>query len=392
MLTSRFPYPLDRGDKLRAYYHLRALAERHEVVLCALTEQDVLPAEYEAIVPFCSQIHVFKISKWKNLFLQSIRWILGKLPLQLGYFWDKSVAQQIQRLASNFQPNVVYCQLIRMSEYAKQLPYPVVLDIMDTFSMNTTRWAEASRLPLRWILRYEAALLRRYEQTILEQVAGACIISQQDLDAIATPLASSVVINPNGVDTEYFTNFDHQTKEYLVTFVGNMGYRPNIEAAKLLVEEIMPKVWDILPTAKLLIAGARPHAEVLQLQQTNVTVSGWVDDIRQAYQSAQMLVAPLQLGSGQQNKIMEAMAQQIPCITTPLVNNSIHAIDNESIVLATSPESFAQAIIRLATDGITRQQLASNGQAFVRSRYAWRIYTQQLEQILQKAHQNAHTK
>lgn len=378
-LASRFPYPLEKGDKLRVYHHLRELsALGHLVTLCALNEHPVPDTHIAALAPFCHHIEIIRISRW-NILKQLPNWLWRNLPLQVGYFYTPAAAHKIKSLHDKIQPDLVWTQLVRMAEYTQQLGQWRVLDIMDALSANTARWATTATWWLRPILRREARLLAQYEQKTAANFNSLFIISQQDAQLL--PLLPNdqhkLMVLPNGVELDYFNRnalplipITHD-----IAFVGNMGYAPNIAAAKYLAQQIMPIIWASAPQTTLLLAGARPHKDIAALaKDPRITVSGWLEDIRHAYCSTHMLIAPLFIGSGQQNKILEAMALNLPCITTPLVNNAIHATPEHEILLADNPADFAQQYFRLANSPALRQSLGLHARQFVTARYGWSAY------------------
>ncbi len=386
-IASRFPYPLEKGDKLRAYYHLRELAALgHEITLCALTDAEVSAQDEAELAKFCTQIHLFRLSRWHFL-SQLPAWFFARRPIQIGYFWSAKIAAKIAKIAHDTRPDLVWTQLVRMSEYSRHLPQPKILDIMDALSANTSRWADAAAWYLRPILRREARLLRQYENDIVADFDANFIISEQDAQLLPFSAAERarlpIFVSPNGVDTRFFDkNALPQpilSPSFEFVFVGNMGYAPNVAAAQYLVQQIMPLIWQTAPKARLLLAGARPHKSVLMLaQDTRIVVSGWIDDIRTAYCSSQIMLAPLFIGSGQQNKILEAMALGLACVTTQLVNNAIHAQPNQTIMIADSPQEFAQAALALLQDRQKTENMGAAAQQFVQQQYDWAAQTQQI--------------
>lgn len=384
-LTSRFPYPLEKGDKLRVYHHIKALhALGHEVVLCALNDAPVDEEMQAALSPFCSAIHVLPLSKW-NFIKRIPAWFFQAYPIQLGFFWKGDMANKIKAIAAATQPDLVWTQLIRMSDYSKNLPYFKVLDIMDTLSANTLRWAENkdTNFFLRFILHREAKLLKAYEAKIMKAYDANFIISQQDA-ALLPAQPNNLHVLPNGVDSNYFDknvvlHLYKPDQQYDIVFVGNMGYAPNVAAAQYLITQIMPLLWQKYPNLKVLLAGARPSAEVQDLSKHPlVSVSGWIDDIREAYLNAKMMIAPLFIGSGQQNKILEAMAMSLPCITTTLVNNAIGAKHEESLFIADDAMTFAKYASQLLENKNKSAQIAQTACAFVRNNYSWNAHVQHI--------------
>lgn len=382
-LTARLPFPLEKGDKLRAYYQLRELAAQgHEVVVCALHEGTAPKAEDVARVEALGvRVHVFALSKW-NFLWQIPAWLFRKQPIQVGYFYSSKISRQIAEIAQREAVDVVWAQMLRVLPYAQQAGNAdrVVLDLMDCLSANTRRWAEqAATWWQRPLLRREARLLAAWEQRAVQAYPHCCIISEQDRELLPMP-HEQVQILPNGVDLQFFAPAEQTTTPaYELVFVGNMGYRPNVEAAKILAQQILPLVHKRLPNVRLLLAGARPSDEVKALASEQVDISGWVDDIRTAYRAARLLVAPLFIGSGQQNKILEAMALGTPCLTTTLVNNAIGAQVDKQIFIADSAEAFAEQICQLLQQPARLAEVAHEAAKFVRERYDWRSVMQQVD-------------
>lgn len=150
-----------------------------------------------------------------------------------------------------------------------------------------------------------------------------------------------------------------------------MNYPPNIESVVYLVEKVLPVIWKKKPSVRLLISGASPSNEVLALQSEKVNVTGWVDDIRLSFARSKILVAPMQSSIGLQNKLLEAMAMKLPCITTSLSNNALKAIPDSQILVADSPEQFAIQIQLLLDRPEKAAQLAENGYQMVLDRFNW---------------------
>ena len=169
-----------------------------------------------------------------------------------------------------------------------------------------------------------------------------------------------------------------------MVFCGNLQYRPNIDASRYLVEDIMPIVWQTHPEARLLIAGATPKGVVRQLASSRVTVSGSVEDIRSCYASAHVFVAPMRIGSGLQNKILEAMSMGIPCVSTSIVNASIAAQNGVQMLVADEPQSIAASIVQLLDNEELRQEMAAKAQSFVREKYSWQMAVKKLEEVLEQ--------
>jgi glycosyltransferase involved in cell wall biosynthesis len=207
------------------------------------------------------------------------------------------------------------------------------------------------------------------------------IISVPDRDLIPHAQKDDITVIPNGVDHLFFQPVEHEKIHDLV-FIGNMGYPPNVDAAVYLIEKILPLVRYEYPAVTVLLAGASPHARVKALASEAVRVTGWVDDIRDCYAGGRMFIAPLQIGTGLQNKLLEAMAMKLPCITTPLANSALGARENEEILVGSTPTELAGHVITLLKDNEKALQLSLKGRQFVIDNYSWERNTRKLEEII----------
>jgi len=326
-------------------------------------------------------ISIVKFSKF-TVFFNLLRAFFNGKPLQVGYFYFDKAQKKIDELIAKQKPDHIYCQLIRTTEYIKKYPHiPKTLDYMDVFSKGMERRKSTEPFYMKPFLAMEYRRLLRYERNVFAYFNNKTIISEQDKNFISHPQKQTIVVVPNGVDTSYFKPIVHK-KEFELLFNGNMNYPPNIESVEYLVEKVMPYVWHKLPNTRLLISGASPHATVLDLASDKVIVSGWVDDIRMNFAKSKILVAPMQISIGLQNKLLEAMAMQLPCITSSLANNALGAKPNEQILVADTPEQYARHIIDLLQNEAKAKQIAMNGYQFVVGGFNWQSTTAILEKLI----------
>lgn len=383
VLLSRFPYPLDKGDKLRAYHQLRYLAERHEICLFALTDEDVTAEAEAAVRPLCQGGLVVHRLRRAAIARNMMRALATGRPLQVGYFHDGAAQRRLDDLLFAFRPAHIYCQLIRMADYLRPHVgrWSMTLDYMDVFSAGVARRAAQAPQWQRPVLALEARRLLAYEAAAFAWFRHHTIISDQDRQLIPHPDRARIQLVLNGIDTDFFQPQPTAAKEYDVLFCGNMSYHPNVDAACFLAEEIMPLVRQRQPGARLLVAGTTPAPRVQALASAHVVVSGWVPDIRAAYAAARVFVAPMRVGTGLQNKLLEALAMHLPCVTTPLANNALGGTDGQELRVADTAPALAAAISSLLADGAHAGALAGRGHAFVKARYTWPGATAHLETL-----------
>jgi sugar transferase (PEP-CTERM/EpsH1 system associated) len=381
IITSRFPYPLEKGDKLRAFHQIKQLSEHFEIHLISTSERKVKKSDIAQLQPYCESINVFKIGVLQK-YWNALRGKIGLKPIQVAYFYHNSIQRKVNRLLKKIKPNHIYCQLVRASEYVKNYhDCPKTIDYMDALSKGMKRRSENSRFLKKLIFEMECFRLAKYENSIFEYFEHHTIISEQDKHYILHQKRNQIHVVPNGVDASFLELEEDPktTKEIDLVFTGNMSYAPNVTAAKFIVNEILP----LLPeNTRVKIAGSSPSREVLKLASPRVIVTGYVDDIKAAYRSAEIFIAPMFLGTGLQNKLLEAMALGIPCITTNMANNALGATPEKEILIADDAESFAQQIQRLQNNPQLKQQLIDNGRTFIADNYNWSHVTDKLVQLI----------
>lgn len=382
-MLSRFPYPLEKGDKLRAFHQIKELSGDFEIHLYAISTDGANAAYLKELEPFCSSISVYKLNKIKLVFNVLFQ-VFTRKPFQVGYFYQRTIAKKIQQSIKINQIEHIYCQLIRTTEYVKNLhEIPKTLDYMDALSKGMERRMNREGFFKNIMIKWEYAKLKDYESIIFDYFDHHTIISEQDRKFIFHRNQKNIVLVQNGIDTEFFKKQDKK-KEFDIVFVGNLSYPPNVQACLTLVHKILPELKRQHPDIKVLLAGASPSKDVLKLAKKGVEVSGWVDDIRDSYLSAKIFVAPLEIGTGLQNKLLEAMSLGIPSITTKLVNNALGAVDKKDLLLADSMSDYVSFVNLLLTDIEFSKMISENGSVFVQQNFDWNSATQPLNSILNK--------
>jgi glycosyltransferase involved in cell wall biosynthesis len=379
IVLSRFPYPLEKGDKLRAYYQIRALSVHYRIFLFCLSEENVNQSQVDHISDYCEKIIWEKLTK-RGIYFRLILNSFGSLPFQVAYFNSASAKSKLMQLVDIIQPDHIYCQLIRTTELIKNYHVcPKTLDFMDALSIGMERRASRVKGIMKMLFREEAKRLREYERRIFNYFENHLIISKQDLYHISHPEQKNIVVVPNGID-EYFFEKNTVAKEYDLVFVGNLSYAPNIEAATFLIKELLPR----LPNRNLLLAGATPTSEILKLakENKNVFVSGWTEDIRDSYRKGRIFIAPMFIGTGMQNKLLEAMALGTPCITTSLANNAIQAENKVHLLVADNINNMTEAIENLEKDETLKEHLIEHARKFVKENYTWEKSAKQIHALI----------
>ena len=385
-LTSRFPYPINKGDKLRSYYQIKELSKSHEIHLISLSEKNISEKYIQALNKYCKSITIYKMNFFKRIY-NLFKTFFNNKPFQVNYFYHYSIQKRLNSKIAEIKPDYIFCQLIRTAMYVKNNHTTAkVLDYMDSLSKGMERRIKISNIFMKPFVIMEFQRLKRFENLAFEFFNKHIIISENDRKEIAHNKKDEIEIIGNGIDTNYFQKIETEIK-YELIFIGNLSYLPNIEAANFISKEILPKLLEKLPKIKILIAGSNPSNRVIKLANKNIEVQGWVEDIRKSYSSGKIFFAPMTIGSGLQNKLLEAMSIGIPCITSELSNRSLKALDKKNILIGNSVNEYINHIISLLNDEKKRKIIGESGRKYVIENYNWKTANSKLLKLL-KSKQN----
>ena len=389
VVTPRFPLPLNKGDRLRIHHQLAILHRHFDIDLHCLSFRTVSDAERESIMDRCDHLTVYRLS-WFWALIRMMWAPLSRRPFQVLLFTEKRLIRDMRQRILRQHPDVLLAQMVRTAEYVKDFDaVPHVLDIMDTLHAGAEREAEKSPFWKRPLLLEEGRRLVRYEHRMPNYFDACTIISRQDRDLLPHPDREAVVIVPNGVNTDFF-NPDAAAQPltghlgpFDVAFCGNLGYAPNVVAARYIVQDIAPAFESLTGRPlKVLLSGAQPAQSVLALAGRHVEVAANVPDIRSAYLAAPLFVAPMLVNTGLQNKLLEAMALRRVCITTPRALSAMGKDPGATVTSAGEPEDFAREIARWLDDEEGRIRMGQEARQWVTEVFDWTTATATLVALL----------
>ena len=379
-IASRFPFPLEKGDKLRGYNLIKGLSKTHQIYLIALTNEPINQSWYDEIAPFVINIDILplhNIGQWLRLFAC----IFTQQPFQLAFFTSFNIKRKIKKRLSEINPDHIFCQMIRPAEYVKNYHrcYKTI-DYMDTLSIGMERRAKKAPWYTRWIYHMEAARLKEYEQRIFNYFEFQTMISQQDVHYIAHPDQRKIKVIPNGIDTDFFHPMENHKTMYDLVFVGNLSYAPNIDAMRWFATHVLSRE----PQWRLLIAGANPSSAFIQSlkKYPNIDVEGWQPDIRSAYSKGTIFIAPMQIGTGMQNKLLEAMAMGLPCVTTPLASEALEVTPGHELLVGRTAEELTAHIKYLLNNPNDAKIIGEQGRKMVSNTYSWESAVNTLNELI----------
>lgn len=373
-LSHRFPYPPIRGDKIRSYNMVKYLHEQgHEVTVASISRSAEETAECQGIKDYCHKFVLIEI----NEKLQNIRMVsrlLSKDPSSMGYFYSNELQSEVNQLLHDNAYDLIVVFSSSAAQYVEHVTdTPKMLDFCDMDSQKWLAYVDYKKWPISAGYALEGKKLEADEKRLarlFDLCSCATDFEVETLDGYNTGVASGYF--PNGVDSEFFKPIDVEYARNSICFVGRMDYYPNEVCIINFCHEVLPLIRKNYPDVTFKVIGAAPPKSVMDLNELpGVLVTGTVDDIRKHVQSCQVMVAPLVIARGTQNKILEGMAMGLPVVSSHLAARGVDAVVGEHLLAATKPEEYATEIMSLFADPEKQKKFARAGRERVLSHHNW---------------------
>ncbi|WP_033922084.1 TIGR03087 family PEP-CTERM/XrtA system glycosyltransferase [Sphingomonas sp. 37zxx] len=380
-LAHRVPFPPDRGDKIRAHHVLKHLAKRARVHLVAMADVEADLHHDAAIAEHCASHAVI----WRSMGRPraAATALLRGQPISITAFAHPEYAQAVQRALAEHPIDAILVYSGQMAQYVPaDFAGRFVMDFCDVDSAKFGDYAEGASLPMAMMMRREDRLLARFEAQVAARADASLFVSEAEAALFrAHTGAARVQVMENGIDTGFFDPAapfaEAGQAGPLIVFTGQMDYRPNVDAVIWFAREVMPQLRQRQPTARFAIVGRAPVPEVQRLASDSVIVTGEVADVRGWLAAATVVVAPLKIARGIQNKVLEAMAMARPVVASAA---AAEGIDHEAtITIADTPADYVAAIDALIADP---RDIGPAARRQVERRYAWSARLAPLDALL----------
>lgn len=399
-LTQRLPYPPNKGDKLRSFAVLRHLARRWDVHLgCFIDDPDDW-RHVETVKAYCADLCCIGLDK-RRAKLRSLRGLVTGTALSAPYFHDAALARWVDTVRRDVRPAAAFLYSSVMAQYLAPFtgrqgpsvgPPRIVMDFVDVDSDKWAQYSRAQSWPMSWIYARESRRLLAFDRKVAAVADASVFVSPAEADLfrrLAPEVAHKVHAITNGIDLDYFTAdpagqpdpFPPDSRR--IVFTGAMDYWPNVDAAIWFAETMLPAIRAVIPAATFHVVGGNPTAVVIRLaDRPGVTVTGRVPDIRPYLTHAGVVVAPLRVARGIQNKVLEGMAMGKVVVTTAQGLEGLDAEPGRDLLVADTPRDFIDAVIRVLTDGALSPMGAAARQRAVAG-YRWDDKLATFQRLLQ---------
>ena len=391
-LVHRIPYPPNKGDKIRSYHFLKALAENYQVYLGAFIDDQEDWQYSDKLTDFCEDVFCQALNP-KIAKIKSLQGLLTGKALSLPYY--QSLAMQ-QWVLDTLKQQKIKKVLIFSSVMAQFVPenqdIDMIVDFVDVDSDKWRQYSQQKKWPESWIYQREARQLLSYEKAIAKKSKVSFFVSEQEaklFKQLAPELDDKISWVNNGVDTGFFNpreSYDnpYAADETALVFTGAMDYWPNIDAVVWFAQQVFPIILQQYPHVRFYIVGSKPAKEVLALaeQSEHIVVTGRVEDIRPYLNYAAVAVAPLRVARGIQNKVLEAMAMTRTILATPAAMEGISGYQDIDVEIADEAELLADKARQLLSRP-PQQLISTRNREFVTEFFSWDSSGNKLRQLIE---------
>ncbi len=396
-LTQVLPYPLNAGPKVRAYHMLRHLSSRHEVTLVSFIRPDDTADAIAHLQGVCRAVHTVPMqrSTWRNLKAVAKGLFTG-LPIVIARDEIAEMQTLVRRLVASSAFDAVHADQLSMSAYgllaARESCLPALLDEHNAIYQLARRMvADEPHWVRRLVMAREAKAFARYEAGVCRAYNEVLTVTPEDcqhLLALHSPeqreaLRSKFTVVPISVDPDEIRPTPHRPGAApTILHVGTMFWPPNVAGVLWFAREVLPIIRQQLPETRFVVVGKAPPSEVQALaSDPHIAITGYVAELEPYLAEADAFVVPLHAGGGMRVKILDAWLWGLPIVSTPIGAEGIELRDGENILLAEGAPAFADAVLRVLTDGQTNRKLRDAGRAWVEETYAWRAVYQRVDQV-----------
>jgi polysaccharide biosynthesis protein PslH len=386
VVSPYFPFPPRSGAGMRIYQLTRQLAERHEVTFVSYAAE----GDDAGVRELSRTVSVRAVYRTEQTVLArrlgQARSLVSREPFASWVMRSEEMQAAIDDLCTSIDFDVIHVEFSTMSGFRFPDGIPMVLDEHNIEYELYRRLYEGERSLLRRAFNgLEYLRVRRLEERSWNQ-AQACVVTsareEPTVQAAVPSLPTAVV--PNGVDLEYFAPWTAETQPHTVVFNGVLNYRPNVDAAIHLVEEIWPLVLGRCPSARLVLVGRAPEREARALRRPTVDVVGSVPDIRPYLSSAEVVAVPIRMGGGTRLKVVEALSMAKPMVSTSIGCEGLAVRDREHLLIADDTETFARQILELFDDAELQRRLGLAGRTLAEQSYSWHLAGERLEALYRR--------
>jgi polysaccharide biosynthesis protein PslH len=388
VLDEEFPWPLNTGKRIRSYHLISRLARNHEVRYLAYGEESSDSFRHFASNRLNPIVVPPRVPKKNGLafYFRLLLNLFSRYPYIVQSHYSADFSAALGRAIKAQRPDIILCEWTPYAIFAHETAsIPIVVSAHNLETTIWERYHQTERNPFRrWYIGLQIPKVRRFEDEAFGRVQGVIAVSSLEADDIRKISKSCQVgVVDNGVDLTYFNASDTTVDSRTAVFTGSMDWRPNQDAAIYFCREIFPLIKNMIPNFAVTFVGRNPPQDVIDLQRiAGVSITGTVDDVRPYIEKSGVYIVPLRIGGGSRLKILEALAMRRAVVSTTIGAEGLEIRDNEHLLIADSPQKFADQVVRLISNAPLRTRLGKAGREAVEKSYGWDALADRLEKFL----------
>ncbi len=394
-LKTELLHPIDKGGKIRTYQMLKELKKNHRITYLTLDDGSADADALEKASEYAHETIAIPhrtAAKFSGKFYFELA---NNLASELPYFMQKYVSQSMfEAVKEKAKPenfDVVVCDFLMPAvNMPGDIDVPTVLFQHNVEAMIWRRHFEVQTNRVKKLyLKNQWRKSFEYERDVCQKFDYVAAVSREDADRMRADYNTENVADvPTGVDTEFFKPDDQIEKdEFNLVFTGSMDWLPNEDAIDWFAREIYPLVKEKIPQVSLTVVGRNPFASLVEASRkdSSIVVTGRVADVRPFMSEASVYIVPLRIGGGTRIKIYEAMAMNLPVVSTTIGAEGLPVKNGEEIVLRDTPTDFADAVVELLTDKNRARKIGASAAKTVRENFGWRTVAEKFTEICESA-------
>lgn len=388
MLTPYLPYPLLSGGQIRTYNLLKKLSQKHQITLFSLIKNEEEKQYVEELEKYCHKVRVFKRTEKPFTIKNVLKTVFSSFPFLVIRNQAEGSLEAVKREIVNEDYDLIHAETFYMMPHIPECQIPIILVEQTIEYLGYESYAKKAPFFLKPLLNIDVKKIRLWEKHYWQKAKRLIVMSEEDRQFIAKELSKEKIdVVANGVDTKWFAEKKCNLAERpTILSVGTFKWLPNIEAVDFLVKKIWPLIKTRIFNANLLIVGNAPKPNVIAYGEADsqITVTGRIEDIRNAFQSAHVLLAPVFSGKGTRYKILEAMASGTPVVASKIAVEGLNIIDGQHVLTSNDASTLADLTVKVLNDKNLWSTLSKNGKEFVAKNYDWELISQKLDRIYQE--------
>lgn len=386
MLVPYLPYPLLSGGQIRTYNLLKKLSNKHQITLFALIKDDAERVHIPELKKYCQEVKVFKRSQKPFTLKNIIKTGFSGYPFLVIRNYVPEVIGAVKDSISQKNFDLIHAETFYMMPHIPKTTIPIILAEQTIEYLGYESYADKAPFFFKPFLNIDIKKIKYWENFYWDACQRLIVMSDTDKKFIANKIKNHTKISvvENGVDSSWFSKIKrNEPKNPTILSVGTFKWLPNIEAVSYLVEKVWPIITSRIANARLNIVGNDPTSKILAYGEKDpkISVSGRIPDIRDAFKSAHVLLAPVFSGKGTRYKVLEALATETPVVATSIAVEGLGVEDGKHVLIANNANEMAEKTLLLLSNPLLRKKLAQNGKLFVEKNYDWTLIASKLDKI-----------